>query len=375
MTRSARRVPRRVLAAASVTLVLLGAACVDLFHGTDFETLCARSPDDPSCGNHDAGVPDVAEASTDAARPRPNFCAWSSDEARRQAVRACAWLGACEGPLGESLFGPCVVHAQLAFDCTLNPTLRPRGAVDAFWACLATAKTCGEVDQCVFPGGVENCGAAASGNVTACGTARNAGVRLACSDAGARAQRVEPCVLSGQTCTPENTSNSTCAGALGFACTTNACSGSSVVECRSVGARMVDRGHDCGGYGGGECTVFDAGPACAPGKAAKSCSKDTAPTCDGTYLVRSCLGGSEVTLACDALGLPCDTSEATTADPTAACVNRGPSACSGGDVCVTPTKLRSCGRGGAFEVECPEVGLGPCAIDVLGRGSCAAPPH
>ena len=85
---------RHVLVAASGAFVVLGLACVDLFHGTDFETLCTRSPNDPSCGGESGVLPDVIDASAlDAQVPHPDFCAWSSTQARAEALRACAWLG------------------------------------------------------------------------------------------------------------------------------------------------------------------------------------------------------------------------------------------------------------------------------------------
>jgi hypothetical protein len=73
-----------VVTLTSLGLVALGVACVDLFHSTDFETLCTRSPDDPLCGAVDGAVPkaDVVVDAADAARPHLDFCAWTSAEAQ-----------------------------------------------------------------------------------------------------------------------------------------------------------------------------------------------------------------------------------------------------------------------------------------------------
>lgn len=365
---------RYLLALASASFVVLGLACVDLFHGTDFETLCTHSPADPACGTDAASAPDVADASVDSAVPRPDFCAWSSREAQDQAKRACAWLGACEGALGESSFGTCTVDAQLAYDCSLNAALRPRGSVDAFWACLATVKSCGDVDRCVFPGGVQDCVAVPTGSTSACGTVANKSVRLECAGPSGRARGVEPCAMLGKTCAPEDTSSSTCSGKLGFTCTKNACSGTAVVDCTPAGVRMLDRGTDCAGHGAGKCVEGDAGPYCAPNGGTTSCAQDSPPKCDGTSIVDTCVGGEKIRIDCSKVGLPCDVSQLTSIDPTGGCVNRGAGSCTPGtDTCTSDAVLRSCGRGAFFEVDCASVGLGKCAVNTAGHGACAKP--
>ena len=168
---------RTLLVLASCAFVVLGLACVDLFHDTDFDTLCTTSPADPACASDAATAPDVVvEATVDATVPHPDFCAWTSSQARDQAMRACAWLGACEGAIGESSFGACTIDAQLAYDCSLTPALRPRGIVDAFWACLATVKSCGDVDRCVFPGGVQDCNLVTSGSFSGTSTQKSVNI-------------------------------------------------------------------------------------------------------------------------------------------------------------------------------------------------------
>lgn len=368
---------RHVLVIAGCAFVAFGMACVDLFHGTEFETLCTRSPSDPQCGGDAASVPDVVvEAAVDARRPHPDFCAWTSAEARVQALRACAWLGACEGPLGESAFGPCAVHAQLAYDCTANPSLRPRGGTDDLWACLATVKTCGDVDQCVFPDGVEPCRAVPTGSFTACGSKANSGVRVRCANPlEGRAAGVEPCAMLAQTCSKEDESAASCGGTTGFTCTTTDCVGTSAVDCNPAGTRTFDRGIDCAKIGGGACAGSDAGqgPRCTANAGAPADCVDELPNCGGNSrktMVTSCVAASRIRVDCEALGLPCDDSVPVLPyDPAAACIRRaGADLCAVADACIG-TRLQSCGRGALYEVDCASVGLGSCAI-ANGRAAC-----
>jgi hypothetical protein len=372
---------RNVLVITAVAFVTFGIACVDLFHSTDFETLCTRSPNDPHCAA-DASTPDVVDA--DARRPHPNFCDWTSAEARLQALRACAWLGACEGTMGatatggdDNVLGPCVIRAQLAYDCAANPSLRPAGETDELWSCLATAKTCGDVDQCVFPAGVEKC-PKLEGTFLGCG-ARNAGVRVRCTTAPteARATGVEVCALRGKTCSRDSTSTSECLGAGGYNCTTIGCVDGSAVDCTSG----EDHGFDCASAGGAECVPADAGgtPFCSAGPNAPSCGSgaiEMPPVCDdGGAIVRSCVKGQEIRVDCNRLGLACnDTVAVPTYDPAAACV-----ADASAEPCTEPvdrcrgTHLLSCGRGAPYEVDCVGVALGGCNAPDGGHAACAPP--
>lgn len=379
---------RHVLVAAAFGFVVLGIACVDLFHGTEFETLCSHSPNDPQCGGDAGTMGDVvADRAVDARRPHPDFCKWDKATARAQALRACAWLGACEGPLGESVFGPCVVRAQLAYDCAANLTLRPAGETDELWSCLSTVSTCGDVDQCVFPGGLQECAAVPSGSLTACSMLPgNRAVRFRCANPVAgRAIGIEPCAMLGQACSPEPGtpgSAASCSGSLGFTCTTTTCDGTSAVDCNLAGGvGTFDRGVNCASYAKSGCVLTEAGaPACIPGPGARVCAEDAPPKCltnptTGalTGVVASCVGGYEVAVNCTQLGLPCDDSVAIPSyDPAAACIRRvPPDVCTAQDGCVAG-RLESCGRGLLQTIDCASVGLKECTI-TNGRAACKPP--
>ncbi|HSO40900.1 MAG TPA: hypothetical protein VLT33_50585, partial [Labilithrix sp.] len=312
---------RHLLFAAALGFVASGIACVDLFHSTDFETLCTRSPNDPKCASDAAAVADVVtEPAIDARRPHPDFCAWTPAEARKEALRACAWLGACEGPLGESRFGQCAVRAQLAYDCNVvggaNKTLRPAGETDELWSCLATATSCAQVDQCVFPKGVDTCRPVDTTYFIGCGVSNPRAAVKCALPAGGRAVGVEPCALLGQTCAKdkEPTAPGSCSGTKAFGCSTSTCAGTSAVACEG----NHDVGLDCAASGS-TCVVDDAGagPICVP-KDAPACNVDAPPACDGTT-VTQCVGGKLIRINCGALGLECDATAAKLYDPATAC--------------------------------------------------------
>ena len=370
---------RHLLAVTAIAFVASGIACVDLFHSTDFETLCTHSPNDPECVADGAATADVVnEPVVDAPRPRPNFCGWSSAEARKQALRACAWLGACEGPLRESSFGKCVVRAQLAYDCKANKTLRPAGETDELWSCLSTAQTCAEVDQCVFPKGVDACGTIDGGpgaSFTASGN-QNPAVCVRCvQPGGGRAAGVEPCAMLGQKCARQDEAAAYCSGTRGFnKCSTTTCAGTSAVDCNLD----HDVGVDCAASGG-TCVLDDAGagPICAPNAAAPTCLTDAPPTCESTA-VTQCVGGKLIRVDCGPLGLACDVTDVKPYDPTAACTleRAAEVECdkSALDEC-NGTTLTGCGRGKKFTIDCPTINLGGCTTsNKSGLAACAAPP-
>ena len=346
---------------------VLTAACVDLFHSTDFATLCTANPTDPQClgdggGPLTEGGPDV-ETGVDAKRMHPDFCSWSRVEVYKQATLACARLGACVGPFSNgsgsltgTSFGQCVVTAQLAFDCTANPSLRPAGIADDFWSCLSTATTCSQVAACTYPGpgGVEQC-SITKGPFEACGSANNPDVHIKC-DVNGDATRAEPCAMYGQICARMGDSTASCTGRQGYTCGVVGCSGTMASDC----AGNRDKGIDCASVGA-TCTEVSGAPACKP-PTGTTCSPDTAAVCTGDK-VSACIGGTQVEIDCSRLGqptggtagLPCDT---TTAVPLYAlgnaCVDV-PGSCTETDVNAnkcTNTVLSGCARGRPVTFDC-----------------------
>src|SRR5580700_684311 len=77
----------------------LGPSACDLFHSTNFATLCDVNPSAAPC----------TDARVDSGLAGTNFCAWTPTTARANATHACAWLSACELPLGSNDFGPCMI--------------------------------------------------------------------------------------------------------------------------------------------------------------------------------------------------------------------------------------------------------------------------
>ncbi len=177
--RPARRELLGVRAGAVTGAVVVGgalalAACGDLFHGTsDFETLC--EVDAAACSGPSASGGDASPFPAD-------FCQWDAATARANATRACAWLGACAGPLGDNAFGECLVHATLAYDCAANPNRPVLGAAHAFWDGLWRASSCADVTAVVEPASPRGACGASSFAYVACEVGGNAGTRLACAE-------------------------------------------------------------------------------------------------------------------------------------------------------------------------------------------------
>lgn len=351
-------------------------ACVDLFHSTDFDTLRDASSGD---------APPQEAAAEAGPKPLVDFCKWTPAEAKTNASRACAWLGACTGVLDDTVLGPCMMHALWAYDCALNPGLRPNGSTYSTWSCLSDVKSCGEVEACIRPGAPDVCPAAASGAFTQCGDAGASELRVECSKAqGGAPSRVEPCALQGQVCISIEPSTSTCGGSTRKNCAIGrTCTGTAAVDCRLAPptSTLIDFGIDCASFGSGACVAedgpADGGPivACAPLATAPACDGGASITCDvdGSVVAKSCVGGKEVTVDCSKLGVGCDVSKPVEPyRPFEACaeyVDAG--RCNGADTCVAG-KLRSCAQGIAFEADCAALGLGACEV-VGALGRCTAP--
>jgi hypothetical protein len=359
---------------------LFAAACFDLFHSTsDVLTACDIDASTPGCVAPATAVPSLPDAG------ETDFCTWTPDKARARAQHACAWLGACETPMGRNAFGSCMFQAQLAYDCEANPNHRVKGKSHSLWDCLSQVKRCGDVDSCVFPEGPTGCEPAAS--YTACGAgadamASNADVRFECIDGGVARPNAygENCALWGQTCA-SNGSAAFCAGMAGLTCgSAKACLGDPRAQlqwCVDGG----DKGIDCADNGGQLCVAFpdaahpwlacavesDAGP-CLPDPSA-ACVNGVALSCPtGTLETIDCASVLQSDAGCEpgALAPPFDWTS-----PCAVVPSGCTESCAG-------TSLTGCARGAAFTLDCTTEGLGPCRMVTTDMGSaehaaCAPP--
>ena len=290
----------RVVVSLAVASAMLGAglvACVDLFHSTgDVLTACERDAQTPGCVS-EASVEAGVDAGTD-------FCAWPEDVARQNAVHACAWLGACESPLGRNAFGSCMFQALLAYDCAANPNHPVKSATHALWDCLWAAQSCDAVNKCVFPQGPQVC---AGGPFVTCATQDggmpNGDVRVECSANGA-APSGENCALWGQVCGGD-ISVGVCGGSSGPAaitCTAQECEQTVVHVCDDAGR---DIGIDCMNNGAQRCDGFPtragaAWVACIPESDAGSCAPDASAQCTGG-IATSCPAGVPESINCQTL--------------------------------------------------------------------------
>ncbi len=365
----------------------LAVGCTDLFHGfDDLENACGQTSacaDDGSVSvsvANDAGAD--APATRDAAPGETNFCAWTSEEALDHAQHACAWLGACESPMGHNQLGECMVQAVLAFDCAANPTMPVRGALKAYWDALRTATSCNDVYAVTLTGAP-----CPAGEFSACGggdRVLGAGnTRVECMNGSSRAAG-ERCLASGQVCVArdEATTVGRCTGSDELACKRTRCDGTSLHVCNDAGADGGnDLGRACEFFGGGDCATTAVGVGCAPTKTT-TCIATANVTCSDMTTATSCATGLLETLQCN-LVLPGSTCVATKLALGESILK----ACVGGDAGKPDAGGESCGgfggsaatssaRGASFTVACAAQGLGGCTIvqTLEGpRAACTAP--
>jgi hypothetical protein len=363
------------LAGLATAASALAFACVDLFHGTDFATLC--DVDASACALDAGSGTDSAPVAKDAG-PK-DLC---RANARNLADGVCARLGACLGAAGTARFGECSVQAQLAYDCNANPGLRPIGARAELWSCLESATNCTAVQACVFPDGPQPC-SVTSGTLQRCGTtARNASTLVTCTAGEARPVAVEPCLMTGRACAPVRPGgDGTCSGGASSSCTRTGprgCVGTVAMECTPGAAQTTDTGIDCATVGQGACVDTSSGPACVPTPDTGTTCQVTVATCDGSRAA-ACAGRSSVSVNCAALGLDCVTPDGGTPpwNVAASCVApAGGCDPSEADRCaVAPAGvLLSCRRGARVTVDCAAAGLGPCRPAAAGdNATCGAP--
>jgi hypothetical protein len=371
-------------AAAGAAVLGVGVvACFDLFHSTrDVQTACQKDADTLGCAA-DASVESASPAVPDAGQK--DFCEWSSVEARAHADHACAWLSACETPVGRNAFGSCIFDALLAYDCAANPNHRAKGKAYALWDCLWRATTCDDVARCVFPDGPPG-SCANSLEYTACGVTTpddataNIDVRIECSGDGS--PHGENCALWGQTCAAEGGTHR-CTGVGGLGCRSRGCFFHALEWCT---ADRSDMGIDCDSNGAQGCGAFPSMAdarwvACAPESDGAPCVPDLDAACIGGTAF-SCPAGAPEEINCASL-LESDAACSSGAlappfDWTSPCIATTPEC--DADECTDGGFLSGCVRGAwsAAPINCVEAGLGTCrtlATDqgTVQRSSCAPP--
>jgi hypothetical protein len=398
-----------LLAAGSAMLGAGLVACIDLFHSTaDILTACELDAQTPGCGKEASAEADV-DAGTD-------FCAWPEALARQNATHACAWLGACESPLGRNAFGSCMFEALLAYDCAANPNHPVKGETHARWDCLWQAQTCAAINACVFSQGSQQCGEAGAPFVTCASQGGvNANVRVECLGNGVPPNG-ENCALWGQTCGGD-ISVGVCGGSAGeggIDCTAESCDDTMLHVCDDAGR---DIGIDCESNGAQQCNGFPSRAdtswvACVPlpqGEAG-TCAATLSAKCENGIAV-SCPAGIPESLNCQTLlqgsahactpgqlsppydwTSPCvvtssaaDAGDAGDAggagdaddDAEAGDDDGGTAAPACSDSC-DGGKLTSCYRGALFPLDCAEAGLGACQMKTTDEGTlrnaaCAKP--
>jgi hypothetical protein len=374
---------KRAIAFAVVAIgVVAFAACTDLFHSTDdVLTACDLNPASPGCP---AGAPDAGAATEAEAATPVDFCSWTSATAEQTAAHACAWLGACQTPLGGNAFGACMFQAMLAYDCAANPNHLAKGETYRLWACLASVQTCDDVSRCVLPNGAVTCmGSDYVACVEAPGSSSpQSAFRIECTDAGYHG---ENCALWGETCNP-TTSGGTCGVGGGSGCADgrapSACTGS-VLACSNG-----ETAFDCAGNGSQACAALPVGAAsgfaCVPDDAGAGaeCTPDAMATCTGG-VASTCPTGVPETVHCGALLGVGDTNAACASGPlnggfdwTSPCVLTPPEctadACGDGGPGPSST-LVGCVRGAAAVLDCAAEGLGPCRLVPTNEGTETRP--
>jgi hypothetical protein len=339
-TRSVIRM--RALGAGGLSLSCVAAfslafACVDLFHSTNFETLCDVDAKATGCP--------LAEAQ---AAPM-NFCLWSSSEAHTHAEHACAWLGACSSPFDQNAFGPCMINAVLAYDCTVNPNRTiASGPLHDFWDALWRANSCGDVQSALpHPSSIQ---------CVETGYACVEGLPDLLFQCAGDAAEPESCLIHGLTCralacaTPDESES----------CDPPNCEGSVLHACGDGG--KVDEGYDCQYFGSGTCTALDGSAGCAPSTedgGGSPCAPTTTVTCDGG-VASSCATGILETVACEPL------TGKNTCNPTATPSWNLAGACESSATCDAGCRgeagdtLVGCGNGAEFTTSCNAQGLDGC---------------
>jgi hypothetical protein len=336
----------------AMTPAIALAACADLFHSTS-EILNACELDATACAD--------AQREPDAPRPPADFCKWTPSEALARAKDACAWLSACQRPLGGNKVGTCMARALLAYDCAANPNRRVKGRAHELWDCLSQAKSCDAVAACVFPVGTPSCEDDA-GNFAGCGTGANRAARLECAPGRPKALG-ESCAAAGQICV-----NATCT--TEGACAASGCAGTVLKQCDAG----VSLGLDCESFGGQRCVEAEAGAPSCLAERGDSCTPTVDIACLDGGRASACPSGVRETVDCNVLtgSGTCNQAKVTPQLGAAAGCYAGNGNCPA-DTCSGDVVV-SCFAGRTWELRCAEHGLGPCrdapTIDDPNAKSC-----
>jgi hypothetical protein len=351
----------------------LAIACGDLFHSTSFDTLCTLDASAAGCPSDAVGTDGGAsEASTDAGPA--DLCSSDRATAHANASHACAWLSACEGPYDHNAPGQCMFDAFQAFDCTTRPNMKVGGPIRDYWQCLLDAKSCGDVDKCVFGGAIGPC--PATGGFNSC--EGNGYTRVACTATqGATPPALATnCAAQGRACFHPMSMGSIayCGGSmLPVGGCVSGCNGTLIRDCSpDAGVSFtIDTGRDCANIGAGQCAPID-GPigACVPTSTANDCGGAKTLACKDAKTVRDCRTGAEDIVDCSAFGSACTVDGGAVPsgpawDPSYACA--GSRTC-GADMCASNGTITSCFLGINFILDCKAQGLSGCTTTDVPAG-------
>ncbi len=357
---------RVAIGGAIVIGLVVIAACGDLFHSTNNDTVCTLDASTPIC-------PHV---------PITDLCAADPASALQRAERACAVLAACETPMGQNRTGVCIANALMAYDCKANPNRPPRANAAQFWLALANAYDCKGVALAAAPDGLQGCATPppATNPFTGCGVdKKNTNSRVQCDGVSAAAG-YENCSASGKTCsaTPIPANDlSMCVGTEARSCMGTRCKGQSLVICDDAG---IDNGIDCSQVGAGLCITPDAGPACKPLDAGTSPNPSTNIVCATSDTASATISGYLESVDCKVFtGVVDGGKTATTCVTIDGGVGTTPrDACQGqactDDKCASTTVLRACVQGNEVNVDCTAFGLSRCdpSVKTVRDGTHAA---
>jgi hypothetical protein len=323
---------------------LLGVACVDLFHSTDFQTICDVHPDTNGCPNADAGP--ETDAAIDAGDP---LCTDDAAKAQEDAKRVCAFDGACNGTTKDHGYGLCLFEALRAFDCQADPGQAPRGQREAYWRCMKKANSCADYRAC-------------AGNTTAC-----SGGSEQCAPNGVTVQRCisggsfqqTNCAAEGKVCA-NLTGQAQCTGPTRDGCAGTGCFDNNVRRCNSG----LDVGRSCDSFGSGTCVEGVAVAACKP-LGTETCTPTNKLTVSGTQ-ISACATGVKETVDCARVLLapapPAGYLElGNPGDLSSAC---GPPRLGGGCTASCNGKVfTACFRSTPQTLDCSTQKLGACILD------------